>query len=314
MKISKKKIDCILSLGGGPIGAGWTSFFLYKGFQVKSYLHNKSEKDDFLSMINSALEILLEKENISKVICKNLELVFDIKNATKSVNFVQESSPEILKVKQKLYVLLDRYLSSDIIIASSTSGLKMTEIQKNMTYPERAVVAHPFNPPYLLRLVEISGGKKTSHKTIEFVFKFFKKLDKKPLIINNEIPGFIATRLQEAIWREALHMILKDGVKPQEIDFALKHGPALRLAIQGQCMAFHVACGEGGMEKNLNQFGPSLNLPWTRLKAPPLTKELKSTLINSCETMSKGNSFKKLAKQRDRYLIKLLKKSKNFRL
>lgn len=314
MKVSKKKIDCILSLGGGPIGAGWTSFFLFKGFKVKSYLHNKSEKNEFLSMINSALKILLKKENVSQVISNNLELVYNIKEATKNVNFIQESSPEVLQVKQKLYVFLEKYLSSDIVIASSTSGLKMSEIQKNMTYPHRAVVAHPFNPPYLLRLVEISGGKKTSKKTIEFVYKFFKKLDKKPLIINNEIPGFIATRLQEAIWREALHMIAKDGIKPQEIDYALKHGPALRLAIQGQCMAFHVACGEGGMEKNLNQFGTSLKLPWTRLKAPHLTEELKKTLINSCEMISEGSSFKTLAKRRDKYLIKLLKKSKKFKI
>ena len=265
-------------------------------------------------MVNTALKTLIKVDNISDYISNNLDLVFDFEIGTKNIDFIQESAPENLKIKQNLYVLLEKYISSEIIIASSTSGIKMSEIQKYMTYPERSVVAHPFNPPYLLELVEIVGGNKTSKETILFVSKFFKKLHKKPLIINNEIPGFIATRLQEAIWREALHMISKDNVKPQQIDYALKHGPALRLAIQGQCMAFHVACGEGGMEKNLNQFGPSLKLPWTRLKAPSLTKKLKNKLINSCEIMSEGKSFKKLLQKRDKYLFKLLKKTKKFKI
>tara|TARA_B100001057_G_C22668403_1_gene878817 strand:+ start:133 stop:1062 length:930 start_codon:yes stop_codon:yes gene_type:complete len=307
MKILEKKIETILSIGGGPIGAGWTSFFLSKGLKVKSYLHNRNEKEEFLQMVKSSLKVLLKKKEIKSILINNFVIFYEIEKLSKRIDFVQESAPEDLILKQNLYKKLDNLLPKDVIIASSTSGIKMTEIQKKMLNPERAIVAHPFNPPYLLKLVEISGGEKTSKKTINFSKKFFKELGKKPLIIKKEISGFIATRLQEALWREALHMISKDSVKPEQIDFALKHGPSLRLAIQGQCMAFHVACGDGGMAKNLDQFGPSLKLPWTRLKAPALTKKLRNTLVHSCEKMSKKKNYKTLSKERDKSLKKLLK-------
>ena len=307
MKILEKKIETILSIGGGPIGAGWTSFFLSKGLKVQSFLHNKDEKKEFLEMVKNSLKILLKNKKRKKMMTDNLVIFYEFERLSVDIDFVQESAPEDLILKQNLYKKLDQLLPKDVIIASSTSGIKMTDIQKKMLNPERAIVAHPFNPPYLLKLVEISGGERTSQETINFSKKFFKKLGKKPLILKKEIPGFIATRLQEALWREALHMISKDSVKPKQIDFALKHGPSLRLAIQGQCMAFHVACGDGGMAKNLDQFGPSLKLPWTRLKAPAITKKLRNTLVNSCVKMSKNKDYKTLSMERDKSIKKLLK-------
>ena len=159
--------------------------------------------------------------------------------------FVQESAPEVLDVKQALYSTLGRLTPPDVVIASSTSGLTMTDIQARCPTPSRTVVGHPFNPPYLLPLVEITGGRETSADAIEWARAFYRAAGKEPLVLAREIPGFIATRLQEALWREALHMVANGEATPEQIDFALMHGPGPRLALMGRCMAFHVACGEG---------------------------------------------------------------------
>ena len=193
------------------------------------------------------------------------------------------------------------------IIASSTSGLTMTKIQELCSTPERTVIGHPFNPPYLLPLVEIVGGKKSSASAAKWAFAFYKHVGKEPLAMKKEIPGFVATRLQEALWREALHMVAAGEATPEQIDSALINGPAPRMAVQGQCMAFHVACGAGGMATNLDQFGPALELPWTRLKAPKLTKDLRNKMVEGCDTMSEGKDFKDMARQRDKSIVAILK-------
>ena len=212
----------------------------------------------------------------------------------------------MLDTKQKLYKLLGNLVSPNIVIASSTSGLPITEIQSLCNTPERTIIGHPFNPPYLLPLVEVVGGEKTNSKAIDWACNFYKKAGKEPLKLEKEIPGFVATRLQEAIWREALHMVKEGEATPEQIDLALKYGPGPRIAVQGQCMAFHVACGEGGMATNLDQFGPSLKLPWTRLRAPPMTKKLREKLVTSCKKMSNGQNFYDMVKQRDKSIAAVL--------
>ncbi len=134
-----------------------------------------------------------------------------------------------------------------------------------------------------------------------------------PIVLKKEIPGFIATRLQEALWREALHMVANDEATPEQIDLALINGPAPRMAFQGQCMAFHVACGEGGMATNLDQFGPALQLPWTRLKAPELDKALRDKMVDGCNKMAEGKDFKQMALERDKAIVSILKALKGLK-
>ena len=167
----------------------------------------------------------------------------------------------------------------------------MSDIQKDCASAGRTVIGHPFNPPYLLPLVEIVGGKRTDPAAVDWARDFYAYAGKAPLVMKKEIPGFVATRLQEALWREALHMVANGEATPQDIDTALINGPAPRMAVQGQCMAFHVACGEGGMATNLDQFGPALKLPWTRLEAPELTRELRDRMVDGCEQAADGLSL-----------------------
>jgi len=204
-------------------------------------------------------------------------------------------------------------LDENIIISSSTSGLLISDLVKYCKTSDRAIVGHPFNPPYLLPLVEIVAGEKTSKKTLTWTTDFYNFIDKVPIILKKEIPGFIATRLQEALWREALHMVANDEATPEQIDLALINGPAPRMAFQGQCMAFHVACGEGGMATNLDQFGPALKLPWTRLKAPELDKALRDKMVDGCNKMAEGKDFKQMALKRDKAIVSILKALKGLK-
>ena len=303
--ISSVKTVC--SIGGGPIGAGWAAFFLSKGFLVKAYLHSEKEKEDFLSMIDTAW-ISLEKLNeIGDINPHSVQINTDLDNAVQDVQFIQESAPENLTLKQQLYAHLGNIVPSEVVICSSTSGLTMTEIQANCLTAERTVVAHPFNPPYLLPLVEIVGGEKTNSDAVIWSRNFYEHIGKAPLVMNKEIPGFVATRLQEALWREALHMVANNEATPEEIDKALINGPGPRMAIQGQCLAFHVACGEGGMATNLDQFGPALKLPWTRLAAPELTQKLRDSMVSGCNNMTKGKDFQNLALERDKKIVEIMK-------
>ena len=308
---ASNKISTVASIGGGPIGAGWAAHFLAKGLRVKCYLHSKDEIDDYRALIETAWETL-EKLGINEnASIENMQIYTDLKKSLTDVDFVQESIPEILKVKQDFYSKIDSFLRPDVIIASSTSGLLISEIVKNCSTKDRAIVGHPFNPPYLLPLVEIVGSEYTDKACIDQAVNFYTAFGKVPIVLKKEIPGFIATRLQEALWREALHMVANDEATPEQIDLALINGPAPRMAYQGQCMAFHVACGEGGMETNLDQFGPALKLPWTRLKAPELSQDLRDKMVDGCKEMSKGKHFLEMAKDRDNAIAAILNAIKN---
>ena len=305
--INKNDVKTVGCIGAGPIGAGWVAYFLSQGLSVKAYLHNESEENNFYSMLRTAWVSLKKLYKLKELEETNLEVFFDLSECIKNVDFIQESAPEILTLKQSLYKELGEIVPKNIIICSSTSGMKMTDIQTLCKTPERTVVAHPFNPPYLLPLVEIVGGKKTKEEAVIWVYDFFIKIGKSPLVLKKEIPGFVATRLQEALWREALHMVENNEATPEQIDIALMNGPAPRMAIQGQCLAFHVACGEGGMATNLDQFGPALELPWTRLKAPELTKKLRDKMVDGCEKIVKDQKFQDLASERDKKIVEIIK-------
>lgn len=307
MRIAPDQVKHVTSIGAGPIGAGWAAHFLARGYQVTAYIHLRDEENQFMSVVNTAWPCLVDLGLADGASLDRLTVTDDLNVATREAQFIQESAPERMEIKQALYETLGRITPPEVVIASSTSGLTMTDIQIKSETPERCVVGHPFNPPYLLPLVEVIGGDKTVEDALDWVMAFYHHAGKEPIRLKKEIPGFIATRLQEALWREALHMVANDEASPEDIDRALRFGPAPRMAIQGQCMAFHVACGAGGMATNLDQFGPALKLPWTRLKAPELTQELRDAMVNGCNDMAAGRHFEDMAAERDRRIVAVLK-------
>lgn len=302
-----KNVRRVANVGAGPIGGGWSAHFLAHGYEVKTYMHDAAEEAPLRALVETAwknLQVLGVPDGVSPddMICTT-----DLEDAVGDAEFVQESVPENLELKQGLYEQLGRLVPPDVIIASSTSGLSMTDIQARCATPERTVVAHPFNPPYLLPLVEMIGGEKTDPEAVAWAAAFYRLSGKAPLIMNKEIPGFIATRLQEALWREALHMVANGEATVEQIDDAIVYGPGPRWAVMGPCMAFHAASGEGGMAHNLDHFGPALKLPWTRLEAPELTQELRDAMVDGCDREAAGRDFETLAAQRDAGLVAIAK-------
>ena len=301
------KIKTIASLGGGPIGGGWSAHFLAQGFDVRAYLHSMDEEASFRTIVETAWVSLQDLGLAKGASLDRLFISSNLEDVVQNAEFIQESGPERLDIKQALYKQLGEIVAPHIVIASSTSGLMMSDIHAECATPERTLVGHPFNPPYLLPLVELVGGAGTDAKAIEWADAFYRHASKEPLILKKEIPGFVAARLQEALWREALHMVANDEATPEDIDRALMYGPAPRMVVQGQCMAFHVACGEGGMATNLDQFGPALKLPWTRLAAPELNKELRDAMVDGCNDLAAGRHFAEMAAERDRRIVAVLK-------
>lgn len=299
-------ITRVASIGGGPIGGGWAAHFLARGYDVTSYLHDPAEEGAFRTILDTAWISLTALGLAPGASLDRLRVVHDLDAAVEGAGFIQESAPENLAMKQALYHRLGRIVPDNVVIGSSTSGLMMTDIQAQCETPGRTVIGHPFNPPYLLPLVEIVGGEKTDPAAVEWAGEFYRVAGKAPLMMKKEIPGFVATRLQEALWREALHMVANGEATPEDIDIALMNGPAPRMVSQGQCMAFHVACGAGGMATNLDQFGPALKLPWTRLTAPELTQELRDRMVDGCNAVAGDRHFADMAAQRDREIVAVL--------
>lgn len=309
--LNPKDVTHIACIGAGPIGAGWAAYFLAQGYCVKSYIHSTDEEPGLRALINNAwisLEALglAEGASLDNFSCSN-----DLEATLADVQFVQESIPENMALKKALYAKLDTLCDPAVIIASSTSGLSMTDIQHGCASAHRMVVGHPFNPPYLLPLVELVKGQETSVNALDWLVEFYKIAGKAPLVLRKEIPGFIATRLQEAIWREALHMVDNDEATVEEIDFAITNGPGPRWALMGPCLTFHNGGGEGGMAYNLDQFGPALKLPWTRLEAPELTSELRTKMVDGCVSEAGDLDYAQLSRARDEGLVAIQNVLKN---
>ena len=220
---------------------------------------------------------------------------------------MQESAPEDLELKRTLLADIDAATPVDVVISSSTSGYGMSEMQGRCAHPERTVVGHPFNPPYLIPLVEVVGGASTSPEVVQWTSDFFRHAGKSVITMDREVPGFVANRLQEALWREALHMVEAGEATVEEIDLSITDGPGLRWALQGPMLTFHLAGGQGGMAHMLDHFGPSLLSPWTRLEAPELTPELRDAVVEGCEREADGRSIDDLVAERDRGVIAILR-------
>ncbi len=293
----------VASIGAGPIGGGWAAYFMARGYDVAIYLHAADEEAPLRRLIDTAwpsLEAIGLADGASP---DRLRLTTDLADAVADAEFVQESTPENLALKQAIYARLGEVVPADVVIASSTSGFMMSDIQARCPTPERTVVGHPFNPPYLMPLVEVAGGARTAPDTVAWVADFYRACGKSPLVMDKEVPGFVATRLQEALWREALHMVANGEATVEQIDQAVVNGPGPRWAFMGPCMTFHVGGGEGGMAYTLDQFGPALKFPWTRLEAPELTADLRDRMVAGCDRMAAGRDFATLSREMNTGLV-----------
>ena len=303
----------ITVIGTGVIGTGWILRFLAFNKKVTAYDPSEKQKN-YLKKELRRTKSNIEKLYKKKINLKNLVITSKLEDAVKNADLIQENVPERLKLKKKIINQISKFAPRNAIIASSSSGLVPSDLQSNCINPKRFVVAHPFNPVYILPLVEIVKGNKTSRTFINKANKFYQNLRMKTLIVNKELPGFLSDRLQEALWREGLHIINDGYASTKDLDEAITYGPGMRWALMGTFLTFHLAGGEMGMRHMLNQFGPALKLPWTKLKSPNLNKKLKNKIINGTEKQSKKFSINKLSNVRDKFLIDLLDLKKKYKL
>jgi len=302
-----KPIRRVAIVGTGVIGASWSALYLAKGLQVVATDPAPGAEDRlraFVAKAWTALERLGLSPGASQA---NLSFTADLAEALTGVDLVQENGPERLDFKQKLYGQLDELLAADVIIASSSSGLTMSEIQKGAAaHPERCVIAHPFNPPHLIPLVEIVGGAKTSEETIRRATEFYKSIGKRPVRVNKEMPGHVANRLQSAVQREVYYLVAEGIISAADVDTALSWGPGLRWGVMGNMMLNHLGGGSGGMEHFLEQFAGPLTAWWKTLGSPVLTPEVQKKLIDSVNAEVGSRSIEELAAERDEVLLGLL--------
>ena len=305
--------DTIAVIGTGVIGTGWIIRFLFNKKKVKVFDPSKKQKKFLLNEIKRTSKTL-ERFYAKKInLEKQLFFCNSVQEAVKNAGLIQENAPENEKLKTKVIKDISLSAPKSAIIASSSSGLLPSKIQSRAKNPERVLIAHPFNPVYLLPLLELVPGKKTTKANILKANRFYSKIGMKTLTLKKELPGYLSDRLQESMWRESLHIINEGYASTKDLDDAIIYGPGLRWSLMGTFLTFHLAGGESGMKHMLEQFGPALKLPWTKLKAPKLTDNLKKKIIQGTKIQSKNKSIENLSNLRDNFLIdlqKLLKKYK----
>ena len=294
-------------LGGGVIGGGWAARYLLAGIDVRIF-DPAPDATARLEHVIDAARRAIERLTLAPLPPEgSLTVVDTVAEAVAGVVVVHESAPERLDLKQELLAQASRATTPDALICSSTSGLRPSELQAGIDRPERFTVAHPFNPVYLLPLVELSAGERTSPETIDRAAEWFAGVGMHPLRVRVEIDGFLADRLLEALWREALWLV-HDGVATvAEVDDALRYGAGLRMALMGPYLTYRIAGGEQGMRHFMAQFGPALQWPWTKLTdVPELTDEFLDRMSAESDAQADGRSIAELEQIRDDTLVALL--------
>ena len=302
-----KPIRRIAIIGTGVIGASWTALYLAKGLQVVATDIAPNAEAALRKFVETAWPALKRLGLSPGASQSNLKFTAALAQAVDGADLVQENGPERIDFKQKLYGQLDELLAPDVIIASSSSGLTMSEIQKGAaTHPERCVIAHPFNPPHLIPLVEIVGGVKTSETTIQRAAEFYTSIGQRTVRLNKEMPGHVANRLQAALAREVYYLVSEGVVSAADVDTALCWGPGLRWGVMGNMMLNHLGGGPGGIEHFFQQFTGPMTAWWKTLGSPVLTPEVQKKLIDSVHTEVGSRSIEEFEAQRDEVLLGLI--------
>jgi carnitine 3-dehydrogenase len=294
-------------LGGGVIGGGWAARFVVNGVDVRLFDPDPEAPRKVDEMLDNARRAYRKLTLMRLPAEGTLTFVATPEEAVEGVDFVQESVPEREELKRRLLAQACRAAGPEVVFATSTSGLLPSRLQVDMEHPERLAVGHPFNPVYLVPLVEVCGGERTSPETIERAAAVYRAVGMWPLVLRQEIHGFVADRLLEALWREALWLVHDNVATVEEIDDAIRYGPGLRWSFMGTFLTYRIAGGEAGMGHFMTQFGPALQLPWTKLTdVPELTDTLLDKIVAQSDAQAGGRSVRELERLRDDCLVAVL--------
>lgn len=306
----KDQILIVAAIGAGVIGAGWVAAFLGSGRAVRLYDPAEGADERTRAHVVGAwgqmVELGLARDGDDW--SSRLSFHGGLDDALQGADFVQESTPERTDIKQALFADLDRLVPADVIIASSTSSLPVTELQAGLATADRFVLGHPFNPVHLIPLVEVCGGDLTAPGVVDIACAVYAAMGKQPIRLNREIFGHIGNRLTSAMFREAVRLVAEGYATVGDVDKAIRYGPALKWAIQGQFTTFHTSGGAGGLAEFLPKFTPGIVKRWSTMADPPLEDEmLQKMLVEQMDEAAQGRSVTDIAAHQDDRLMAMLK-------
>ena len=291
-------------LGGGTIGASWAAYFLSRGLSVIVV-------DPFVSVadLHASIEemwpMLAQLGLSTDADPSRVTLCPQIDSALADVDFIQECSPERLEQKQALLSELEVVIGPEVIIASSTSSLLASDIQAKCSHPERVLVAHPFNPPHLLPLVEVVAGAQSAPAAVDWAMDFYSWIGKTPVRVKKEAVGHIANRLTAALYREVVNIVAEGIGTVADVDAVMTTGPGLRWALMGPNLTYHLGGGSGGIAHYMAHLGPTQEARWQTLGTPKLTDEVQAKIVAEVLEMVGDQTIAELAQQRDEQLVRL---------
>jgi carnitine 3-dehydrogenase len=300
-------------VGGGVIGGGWAGRLVENGFDATLYDPDPGAERRVREVLENA-ERAWSRLTLVPRARGSLSFAASLEDAVSDADVIQESAPEDEDLKRGLLAQIEAASPATALVCSSTSGLLPTRLQRDLVHPERVLVGHPFNPVYLLPLVEVVGGEQSSEEALQRASAFYASLGMHPLRVRREIDGFVADRLLEALWREALWLVHDDVATVEEVDDAVRFGAGLRWAQMGTFLTYRIAGGEAGMRHFLEQFGPALQWPWTKLAdVPQLTRELIEKIAAQSDAQAGGLSIRELERLRDDNLVAILQALRSHR-
>ena len=303
---SPDQIERITVLGAGTIGASWTAWFLSRGIRVAVYDPNPAAEAYVRRTIAEAWPTVARLGMERRADSDAWTFTTNPADAVREAQFVQENVPERGNIKRDLYTAIEPALPGDAILASSSSGLVMSDLQHGFRAAPRMAIGHPFNPPHLIPLIEVVGGRDTAPETIAWCMEFYAAIGKRPIHLRKEAPGHLANRLQAALYREAVSAVASGLASVEDVDTAITAGPGLRWAIMGPHMTFHLGGGEGGMTHMLAQFRPVFEGWWASMSTPELTEALCARIIDGVQAEAGSRSIQELAAERDDLLVEIM--------
>ena len=305
MKPLSDKVERVAVIGAGTIGASWATLFLSRGLEVAVWDPMDDAETKVRAFVDNAWPALERLGLDNRADPTKLDVFDNPADAVAEATFVQESGPENLQMKRDLYTKLEPKLPPATVVASSTSGLMPSALREGGVGPERYIVGHPFNPPHLIPLVEVVGGSDADSAVVDWAVDFYSWLGKKAIRIEKEMPGHVANRMQSALYREAIHLVLEGVASPADVDAAIAYGPGVRWALMGPHALHDLAGGEGGMRHLLEHIGPGIDTWWQTLGQPRITSETVEKLVDSYQADG-PRSITELAAERDALLLALL--------
>lgn len=300
------EVRTVAVVGCGLIGGMWAACFLHRGLDVRAWDPAPDGEERLAAFVEAGLGDLdavgpSGRERGRLIWCAT------IAEAVEGADYVQENAPEKLPLKQSLLAEIDAAVPADVVIGSSTSSFPASQLQAECANPERVIVAHPFNPPHLVPLVELVAGEKGSPAAVDAAFAFFEAIGKVPVRVAREAVGHLANRMSSALWREAVNIVAEGIASVEDVDRAIRFGPGLRWAVEGPHMLYHLGGGEGGLEAYLDHLGPAQEARWATLGTPRLDAETRRKLVEGMQAEVAGRAMGELTQRRDRLLIALLR-------